>query len=46
MRKVKLTLSQLMKKNKEELLHDKLQIEKIEKRVEEKISNNSEKHAV
>ncbi|MGG7620698.1 FbpB family small basic protein [Robertmurraya sp. P23] len=33
----KLTLEELMKRNKEELLKDKLLVERIEKRVEEKI---------
>lgn len=37
MRKGKLTLSELIKKNKEELLKDKELIDKIEKRVDEKI---------
>lgn len=39
MRKGKVSLSELIKKNKEELLKDKALIEKIEKRVEEKYLN-------
>ncbi|WP_082306970.1 FbpB family small basic protein [Bacillus sp. FJAT-27245] len=40
MRKAKLSFSELLRKNKEELLKDKAQIEKIEKRIEEKYINN------
>jgi hypothetical protein len=40
MKKARLTFHELMKKNKEELLKDKVLIEKIEKRVEEKIVSN------
>lgn len=40
MKKAKLSLAELMKKNKEELLKDKAQIEKIEKRIEEKYLKN------
>lgn len=36
MKKRKTSFSELMKKNKEELLKDKEQLEKIEKRVDEK----------
>ncbi|AST89888.1 FbpB family small basic protein [Sutcliffiella cohnii] len=36
MKKVKLSFSELMKENKEELLKDREQMEKIEKRLEEK----------
>ncbi|MBS4178337.1 FbpB family small basic protein [Lederbergia citrea] len=36
MRKVKVSLAELISKNKEELLKDKALIEKIEKRVDEK----------
>jgi hypothetical protein len=39
MRKPKVNLNELLKKNKEELLKDKVQIEKIERRVDEKISS-------
>ncbi|WP_456278772.1 FbpB family small basic protein [Bacillus sp. AK128] len=37
MRKTKVNFMELVKKNKEELLKDKVQVEKIEKRVEQKI---------
>lgn len=37
MRRTYVSLIELIKKNKEELLRDKVQIEKIEKRVEQKI---------
>lgn len=44
MRKMKLSLQDLLKKNKEELLKDKNELEKIEKRIDDKyskiISNN------
>jgi hypothetical protein len=36
MKKKKLSLPELMKKNKEELLKDKAQLEKIEKRIDDK----------
>ena len=36
MRKSKVSIQELMKKNKEELLKDKIQLEKIEKRLDEK----------
>ncbi|MDF0728137.1 FbpB family small basic protein [Cytobacillus sp. S13-E01] len=36
MKRGKISLSELMKKNKEELLKDKIQLEKIEKRLDEK----------
>jgi hypothetical protein len=36
MKKGMLSMKELMKKNKEELLKDKLLLEKIEKRIEEK----------
>ncbi|PLT33400.1 FbpB family small basic protein [Bacillus sp. V5-8f] len=36
MKKRKLSFSELIKKNKEELLKDKAELEKIEKRVDEK----------
>ncbi|RFU60480.1 FbpB family small basic protein [Peribacillus glennii] len=39
MKKRKLSFSELMKINKEELLKDKEQLEKIEKRVDEKYVN-------
>ena len=39
MRKAKVSLSELISKNKEELLKDKALIEKIEKRVDEKYTN-------
>lgn len=39
MRKTKVNFTELIKKNKEELLKDKTLIEKIEKRVDEKISS-------
>ncbi|WP_316569430.1 FbpB family small basic protein [Neobacillus sp. YIM B06451] len=42
MKKVKLSFSELIKKNKEELLKDKAQIEKIEKRIDDKyVKSNS-----
>ncbi|MBM7660098.1 hypothetical protein JOC85_000865 [Bacillus mesophilus] len=37
MRKPKININELLKKNKEELLKDKVLIEKIERRVDEKI---------
>ncbi|RSK28745.1 FbpB family small basic protein [Bacillus sp. HMF5848] len=37
MRKTKVNFTDLLKKNREELLKDKAQIEKIEKRIDEKI---------
>ena len=37
MRRTNINFIELIKKNKEELLRDKVQIEKIEKRVEQKI---------
>ncbi|PLR75320.1 FbpB family small basic protein [Bacillus sp. V3-13] len=37
MNKRKVSFAQLIRKNKEELLKDKLQLEKIEKRIDEKI---------
>lgn len=36
MRRAKVRFSDLIRKNKEEILKDKVQIEKIEKRIEEK----------
>lgn len=36
MKKVKLSISELMKQNKEEILKDKEQMEKIEKRLEDR----------
>ncbi|MBM7692780.1 hypothetical protein JOC77_002211 [Peribacillus deserti] len=36
MKKKKLSLSQLVKKNKEELLKDKAQLDRIERRIEDK----------
>ncbi|WP_223701660.1 FbpB family small basic protein [Sutcliffiella deserti] len=39
MRKTKVNFIELLKKNKEELLKDKVRIEMIEKRVDEKIMN-------
>jgi hypothetical protein len=39
MRKPKINFNELLKKNKEELLKDKVEIEKIEKRVDEKMSS-------
>ncbi|WLR42364.1 FbpB family small basic protein [Bacillus carboniphilus] len=36
MRKVKVSLEELMKQNKEELLQDKEKLEKIEQRIDEK----------
>jgi hypothetical protein len=36
MKKAKTSLTELLKKNREELLKDKEQLEKIEKRIEEK----------
>ncbi|MBS4218795.1 FbpB family small basic protein [Bacillus sp. FJAT-49711] len=39
MRKAKVSLSELISKNKEELLKDKALIEKIEQRVDEKYTN-------
>lgn len=38
MRKMKLSLQDLLKKNKEELLKDKSQLERIEKRIDDKYS--------
>ncbi len=39
MNKVKVSLSKLIKENKEEILKDKERIEKIEKRIDEKYTN-------
>ncbi|WP_408011401.1 FbpB family small basic protein [Pseudalkalibacillus sp. A8] len=39
MNKVKVSLSELIKENKEEILKDKERIEKIEKRIDEKYTN-------
>ncbi|WP_342772875.1 FbpB family small basic protein [Ectobacillus funiculus] len=39
MKKVKVSLSELIRKNKEELLKDKKQLERIEKRIDEKYVN-------
>ncbi|MFC6603315.1 FbpB family small basic protein [Ectobacillus funiculus] len=39
MKKVKVSLSELIRKNKEELLKDKNQLERIEKRIDEKYVN-------
>ncbi|MFE8702868.1 FbpB family small basic protein [Cytobacillus sp. FJAT-54145] len=36
MKKMKVSMIDLIKKNKEEILKDKLQIEKIEKRIDDK----------
>ncbi|MDQ0219744.1 FbpB family small basic protein [Peribacillus cavernae] len=36
MKKMRTSFSELMRKNKEELLKDKLQLEKIEKRLDDK----------
>ncbi|PLT30770.1 FbpB family small basic protein [Peribacillus deserti] len=36
MKKKKLSLSQLVKKNKEELLQDKVQLEQLERRIDDK----------
>ncbi|MDZ5472817.1 FbpB family small basic protein [Bacillus sp. 31A1R] len=36
MKKTKVSITELIKKNKEELLKDKSRLEKIEKRIEEK----------
>lgn len=36
MSKKKMTFTQLIRKNKEELLKDRIQLEKIEKRIDEK----------
>lgn len=41
MKKGKLTIAELVKRNKEELLKDKRKIEKIEMRIEEKYLKNS-----
>ncbi|WP_421384889.1 FbpB family small basic protein [Bacillus salacetis] len=41
MKKGQLTISELVKRNKEELLKDKRMLEKIEKRMEEKYLNHS-----
>jgi hypothetical protein len=41
MKRRKLSLTELMKNNKEELLKDKIQLEKIEKRLDENIVKNS-----
>ncbi len=41
MKKNKRTLADLIIKNKEELLNDKLQIEKIEKRIDEKYTSSN-----
>ncbi len=38
MRKMKLSLQDLLKKNKEELLKDKNELERIEKRIDDKYS--------
>lgn len=38
MRKAKLSLQDLLKKNKEELLKDKVELERIEKRIDDKYS--------
>lgn len=40
MKRMKMSFSELMQKNKDELLKDKLQLEKIEKRVDEKYAKN------
>ncbi|WP_226669549.1 FbpB family small basic protein [Metabacillus litoralis] len=37
----KMAMVELIKKNKEELLKDKLQLEKIEKRIDEKYSSQN-----
>lgn len=39
MKKMKVSLSELIRKNKEELLRDKKQLERIEERIEEKYVN-------
>ena len=39
MKKIKVSLSELIRKNKEELLNDKKQLERIEKRIDEKYVN-------
>lgn len=39
MKKLKVSLSELIRKNKEELLNDKKQLERIEKRIDEKYVN-------
>ncbi|WP_257349781.1 FbpB family small basic protein [Pseudalkalibacillus decolorationis] len=39
MKKVKVSFSELIKENKEELLKDKAQIERIEKRIDAKYTN-------
>lgn len=39
MKKIKVSLSELIRKNKEELLMDKKQLERIEKRIDEKYVN-------
>ncbi|MHC0039110.1 FbpB family small basic protein [Pseudoneobacillus sp. C159] len=40
MKKERVSFSELLKRNKEEILRDKKQIEKIEKRMEEKYIKN------
>ncbi|WP_456271346.1 FbpB family small basic protein [Bacillus sp. AK031] len=41
MKKGQMTIAELLRKNKEELLLDKVKIEKIEMRLDEKLVNNS-----
>ncbi|RFU63583.1 FbpB family small basic protein [Bacillus sp. V59.32b] len=40
MKRMKISFSELMQKNKDELLKDKSQLEKIEKRVDEKYAKS------
>ncbi|WP_082688191.1 FbpB family small basic protein [Bacillus coahuilensis] len=46
MRRVKVTLLELMKQNKEELLRNKEELERIEQRIEEKHASSAKSKAI